>query len=158
MVSALEFIRGEHDDFRELLNHYEEVDPEDHSAKRSLIDELIPVVVQHSAMEEGAFYPVVREHVPEIDDEIREGIEEHHVLDVIMQELRQLDASDEQFDAKVGVFAENLLHHLHEEEDELFPKIRRRMPAEQLDELTDELRRAKEQAPAEPDAARDVGT
>lgn len=157
MVSALEFIRGEHDDFRELLSTYEEVDPEDHSAKRNLIDELIPVVVQHSAMEEEAFYPVVREHVPELEEEIREGIEEHHVLDVIMQELRQLDAIDEQFDAKVAVFAENLLHHIHEEEDELFPKIRMRMPAEQLDGLADELLTAKEQAPAAPDPARDAG-
>jgi hemerythrin superfamily protein len=158
MVSALEFIRGEHDDFRELLSNYEEVDPADHSAKRTLIDELIPTVVQHSAMEEGAFYPVVREHFPELDEEIREGIEEHHVLDVIMQELRQLDATDEQFDAKMEVFAENLLHHIHEEEDELFPKIRSRMSAEQLDGLTDELLTAKEQAPAEPDAAREAGT
>lgn len=154
MVSALELIRGEHDEFRGLLNRYEEVDPEDHSTKRSLMDELIAVVVQHSLMEEGAFYPFVREQVPELDEELREGIEEHHVLDVVMQELKQLDATDEQFDAKVQVFAENLLHHIHEEEDELFPQIRSRIPAQQLDELTDDLREAKEQSATAPDPSR----
>ncbi len=158
MVNALEVIRGDHDDFRELLNRYEEVDPDDHSAKRSLVDELIAVVVPHSVMEERSFYPFVREQVPELDDELREGVEEHHVLEVIMQELKQLDATDEQFDAKVEVFAENLLHHIHEEEDELFPKVRRRIPAQRLEELASDLRATKEQAPTEPDPARSVGT
>lgn len=154
MVSALELIREDHDEFRDLLNRYEEIDPDDHSAKRGLIDELIAVVVQHSAMEERVFYPFVREQVPELGEDVREGIEEHHVIDVIMQELKQLDATDEQFDAKVEVFAENLLHHLHEEEDELFPEIRTRLPEQRLDRLTDDLRAAKEQAPTEPDPAR----
>ncbi len=158
MVSALEVIRRDHDGFRELLNHYEEVDPEDHSTKRSLMDELIAVVVQHSVMEERAFYPFVREQVPELDEELREGIEEHHVLEVIMHELKQLDATDEQFDAKVEVFAENLLHHIHEEEDELFPKVSSRIDDQRLDDLTDDLRAAKEQAPSEPDPARSAGT
>lgn len=158
MVDALEFIHAEHDDFRELLNRYEEVDPDDHAAKRELVVELIAVVVQHSAMEERAFYPAVREHVPELDQHIREGIEEHHVIEVIMQELKQLDATDEQFDAKVEVFAENLLHHLQEEEDELFPEIRSQMPSQRLDELADDLRAAKEQAPTEPNPSRDAGS
>ncbi|MDQ3931828.1 MAG: hemerythrin domain-containing protein [Actinomycetota bacterium] len=158
MVDALEFIRSEHEDFRGLLNRYEEVDPDDHSAKRDLVAELITVVVQHSAMEERAFYPAVREHIPELDEHIREGIEEHHVVEVIMQELKQLDATDEQFDAKVEVFAENLLHHIQEEEDELFPKIRSEMPSQQLEGLADDLRAAKEQAPTEPKPSQGAGT
>ncbi|MFN2557855.1 MAG: hemerythrin domain-containing protein [Nitriliruptorales bacterium] len=158
MVSALEMIRRDHDGFRELLNRFEEVDPEDHSAKRNIMDELIAIVVQHSVMEERAFYPFVREQLPELDEDLREGIEEHHVLDVIMQELKQLDATDEQFDAKVEVFAENLLHHIHEEEDELFPNVSRRIASQRLDELGDDLRAAKEQAPTEPDPARSAGT
>lgn len=151
---ALEFIKQDHDEFRDLLNRYEEIDVDEHDAKRELIDELIERVTRHSAMEEEAFYPFVMEQVPDAEDDIREEIEEHHVVELIMAELKAMDADDEQFDAKVEVFAENLLHHLEEEEEELFPMLREQLDATTLEGLKGHLERAKTEAPSEPDPER----
>lgn len=151
---ALEFIKQDHDEFRDLLNRYEEIDVDDHDAKKELIDALIERVAKHSAMEEEAFYPFVMEQVPDAEDDIREEIEEHHVVELIMAELKAMDADDEQFDAKVEVFAENLLHHLEEEEGELFPMLREQLDATTLEGLKGNLERAKTEAPTEPDPER----
>lgn len=153
-ADALEFIQEDHDRFRELLDRYEEIPVDHHAEKRALIDQLIVAVVQHSAMEERAFYPFVMDQIPEAQDDVREEIEEHHVIEVIMAELKQLDAAHEQFDAKVEVFAENLLHHLHEEEDELFPLLRERLSEDQLRQVHRDLAAAKADAPTEPDPER----
>ena len=151
---ALEFIKQDHDEFRDLLNRYEEIDVDEHDATRELIDELIERVTRHSAMEEEAFYTFVMEQVPDAEDDIREEIEEHHVVELIMAELKAMDANDEQFDAKVEVFAENLLHHLEEEEQELFPMLRQQLDATTLEGLKGNLERAKTEAPTEPDPKR----
>ncbi len=151
---ALDLIQGDHDDFRDMLNRYEEIEVDDHDAKKQLIEELIGRVVVHSAMEEEAFYPFVMEQVPETEDDIREEIEEHHVVEMIMAELKAMDPDDDQFDAKVEVFAENLLHHLEEEEDTLFPMLREELDETTLEGLRGNLERAKDGAPTEPDPER----
>lgn len=151
---ALEFIKQDHDEFRDLLNRYEEIDVDEHDAKKELMDDLIGRVTKHSAMEEEAFYPFVMEQVPDAESDVREEIEEHHVVELIMAELKAMDADDEQFDAKVEVFAENLLHHLEEEEEELFPMLREQLDATTLEGLKGNLERAKTEAPSEPDPER----
>ncbi len=55
---------------------------------------------------------------------VKEGVEEHHVVGVLMNEIRQLDAGDDQFAAKMTVLIENVEHHAEEEEEELFPQLR----------------------------------
>lgn len=151
---ALDYIKADHDGFRDMLNRYEEIDVEEHDAKKELVDELIGKVVAHSAMEEDAFYPFIMEQVPETEDDIREEIEEHHVVELIMAELKAMDPTDDQFDAKVEVFAENLIHHLEEEEDELFPRLREELDTTTLEGLKGNLERAKGDAPTEPDPER----
>lgn len=153
-MDALDVIVEDHEDFRDLLDRYEEIDPDEHAEKRRLIDELIPAVVRHSVMEEEAFYPWVRSHAPDLADMVLEEIEEHHVIEILMSELTEMDPADERFDAKVEVFAENLLHHLHEEEDELFPQVRGKVGEDELRALTDDLREAKQRAPRDPDPSR----
>jgi hemerythrin-like domain-containing protein len=151
---ALEVILEDHERFRELLDRYEETEVTDDAAKRELVDRLIVAVVKHSTMEERAFYPFVMRAVPRVEDDVREEIEEHHVIELLMAELAAMDPSDQQFDAKVEVFAENLLHHLAEEEQQLFPVLRAELGRDVLVRLADELRAARDAAPTTPDPTR----
>ena len=54
-----------------------------------------------------------------------EGYEEHHVVDLLMGELEDLDVSDESWGAKAIVMKENVEHHMEEEEGEMFAKVTR---------------------------------
>lgn len=153
-MDALDLITEDHERFRSMLDRYEELGDEESAAKRQLIDDLVAAVVRHGTMEEEAFYPFVRSEVPDVEGDIREELEEHHVLELIMVELKQMGAEDPQFDAKVVVFAENLLHHLDEEEEELFPVLREKLDAAVLESLVEDLRAARDRASPEPDPRR----
>jgi hemerythrin-like domain-containing protein len=153
-MNALELIIDEHERFRTMLDRLDELDAGDHGSRRRLVDELIAGLVQHGAMEEQVLYPFVLSEIPDLEDAVREELEEHHVIELLMVELERLDPEHEQFDAKLEVFAEILLHHFEEEEEELFPALRERLDAATLEDLTDDLRSARESAPTEPDPDR----
>src|SRR3546814_19110425 len=61
-------------------------------------------------------YPEVRKLLPDLEDDILESYEEHHVADLLCAELAAMDASDERFVAKTTVLIENVEHHVEEEE------------------------------------------
>ena len=66
----------------------------------------------------------MRRLLPDLEDDILESYEEHHVADVLVIELSQMSPEDERFEAKTTVLIENVTHHMDEEEQDWFPKVR----------------------------------
>jgi hemerythrin-like domain-containing protein len=62
-----------------------------------------------------------------------------------------MDAGDERFDAKATVLIENVTHHIDEEEQDWFPKVREGLGRKQLQELGEELLAARKKAPRRPE-------
>jgi hypothetical protein len=67
-------------------------------------------------------YPEVRRLIPELEGEVLESYEEHHVADVLCMELYAMQPDAERFEAKMTVLIENVTHHMVEEEQEWLPK------------------------------------
>lgn len=135
-VNALELLRSQHDEVETLIENIENSD--DASEKRALFDEMADKLAAHSAIEEKIFYPAV------LDDKTREMLvestEEHLSVKRILTDMLELDVDDEHFDAKLSVLKEQIRHHAHdEEEDTLFPKVRRMMSADELAALGNEM-------------------
>jgi hemerythrin superfamily protein len=89
----------------------------------------------HTTIEEKIFYPAVFEMSGELAGIVEEGVEEHHVVDVLLGELRELEAGSETWVAKMAVLIENVEHHVEEEETKMFPKVRSSADDERLEEL-----------------------
>ena len=53
---------------------------------------------------------------------MNEAVEEHHLVHVLIAELKKLKPSDERFEAKFNVLGELVKHHIEEEEDEMLPQ------------------------------------
>ena len=53
---------------------------------------------------------------------MNEAIEEHHLVHVLIKELKKLAPRDEKFQAKFSVLGELVKHHIEEEEGEMLPK------------------------------------
>jgi hemerythrin-like domain-containing protein len=68
-------------------------------------------------------YPALQAH-PEGKDLVLEGFQEHHVADLIVKELQEVAADNEQWAAKFKVLKENIEHHIEEEEGEMFRTAR----------------------------------
>ena len=95
-------------------------------------------------------YPEVIRLLPKLKDDILESYEEHHVVDLLCIELTSMSPDDERFDAKVAVLIENVRHHVEEEENEWFPKVREGLGRKALQELGDEMLAMKKKAPRSP--------
>ncbi|MCD6639685.1 MAG: hemerythrin domain-containing protein [Nocardioides sp.] len=111
---------------------------------------MIELLTVHTYIENEVMYPRVRELLPDLEDDVLESYEEHHVADVLVMELAAMKAGDERFDAKTTVLIENVEHHMEEEEQEWFPQVREGLGRKVLQEIGAEMLAAKEKAPRRP--------
>jgi hemerythrin-like domain-containing protein len=95
-------------------------------------------------------YPEVCALLPDLKEDVLESYEEHHVADVLCMELAGMSAGAERFDAKATVLIENVTHHIEEEEQDWFPKVRAGLSRKQLQELGAKLELARKKAPRSP--------
>ena len=96
-------------------------------------------------------YPEVRRLLPELEDDVLESYEEHHVADVLVAELAGMEPDAERFDAKVTVLIENVTHHMDEEEQDWFPQVRAGLGRKRLQELGARMHELRTQAPTRPE-------
>ena len=150
MTDAIVLLKQDHKEVERLFKQFEKLGDGAHVSKRKVVDEIIEALSQHAAIEEMHFYPTIRKQVPDIDDDVLEGLEEHHVVKWTLSELKDLDPENERFDAKVTVLIESVRHHVEEEEGEMFPQVREAMGRKALQELGEVLERAKATAPTDP--------
>lgn len=136
-MDALQLLKLDHDKVRSLFKDFRAASQsEDTQKMKDLAEEIFRELEVHTAIEERVFYPAVMEAGGgDLDELTHESNEEHHVVDLIMEEVRGIPASDERFKAKMTVMIENVEHHAKEEEDEMFPKVRDLMGVDELEEL-----------------------
>ena len=111
---------------------------------------MIELLTVHTYIENEVMYPRVRELLPELEDDVLESYEEHHVADVLVVELAAMKPDDERFAAKTTVLIENVRHHMEEEEQDWFPKVREGLGRKALQEIGAEMLEAKKKAPRKP--------
>lgn len=81
----------------------------------------------HTQIEEEIFYPAFQQSAQGEEEEqlYYEALEEHHVVDMVLPELKGTDEASEEFAAKAKVLKDLIEHHAKEEENEMFPKARK---------------------------------
>ena len=151
-TDAIVLLRDEHKRMRRLFKQFQDAGEDATEEKARVVGEIIEALTAHTYIENECMYPEVRRLLPDLDDDVLESYEEHHVADVLTAELEQLDPSDDHFDAKTTVLIENVTHHMDEEEQDWFPKVREGLGRRQLQELGEELLAAKKKAPKSPAA------
>lgn len=149
-MDAITLLKQDHKTVKALFTKFDKAGDNAFQTKRQIVDQIIEELSIHAAIEEQVFYPSVREHVPDADDEVLESLEEHHVVKWLLSELETMDPKAERFVAKVTVLKENTLHHAEEEETDLFPQVRKAMGRKALQELGERLEGAKKGAPRRP--------
>jgi hemerythrin superfamily protein len=144
-MDALELLKSDHDTVRKLFAEFEEAkEAEDTSRMEELAQMIMQELEIHTTIEEEVFYPESEKAGKEVEELVKEGIEEHHVVDLLISELSDLQPDDDEFVPKMTVLIENVEHHAEEEESELFPQLREAFGEERLQELGEALARAKQ--------------
>ena len=133
-MDAIALLKADHDTVKELLAQLEKTTERGVKTRGELFATLKGELTVHEAIEEEIFYPELKSH-PKAQDIVLEGFQEHHVVDLLMGELEQLDVADESWGAKAIVMKENIEHHIEEEEGEMFKIARGVFEEEELEEL-----------------------
>ncbi|MCW2739161.1 hemerythrin domain-containing protein [Nocardioides sp.] len=147
---AIVILKDDHKQIRKVFRDFQAAGPDATVSKGRLVTTMIELLTQHTYIENEVMYPRVRELLPELEDDVLESYEEHHVADVLVTELAAMKPSDERFDAKTTVLIENVTHHMDEEEQDWFPKVREGLGRKQLQEIGEEMLAAKKKAPKKP--------
>ena len=135
-IDALELLTMQHDEVEDLIDQIENSD--DPSEKGELFVKLADSIAAHSQIEEKLFYPSVKDDKTE--DQLLEAVEEHLAVKRVLADMLEIGPDDEHFDAKLKVLKEQIRHHARdEEEDKLFPIVRRMLSADELAALGNEL-------------------
>ena len=149
-MDAITMLKKDHQAVERLFKRFEKAGDRAFTEKRKLADQIIEALSKHAAIEEQVFYPVARATVPGTEDVVLESLEEHHIVKWVLAELDGMDPAGERFDAKMTVLIENVRHHVEEEEQEFFPKVRAELDRKALAEVGRALEAAKELAPSHP--------
>jgi hemerythrin superfamily protein len=138
-MDALELLTADHNRVRGLFSRFQAAEGSDDSEAAQLAATIFEELEVHTKIEEEIFYPAVSPLNDEIHDLVAEGLEEHHVVDSLMAEAKGLDPSDDAWAAKLKVLIENVEHHAEEEEEELFPLVRKALDEKARSDLGDRL-------------------
>ena len=147
---AIVMLKDDHKEILRIFRDFEQAGANAHKTKGDLVDRMIELLTVHTYLENDVMYPRIRELMPELEDDVLESYEEHHVADVLVMELSAMKPDDERFTAKTMVLIENVRHHIEEEEQEWFPKVREGLGRNQLQEIGEEMLAARENAPRSP--------
>ncbi len=147
---AIVLLKADHKEIRRLFREFQAAGVNAVKTKARLVDRIIGLLTMHTYIEDEVMYPEVRALLPDLEQEVLESYEEHHVADVLCTELAAMPAGSERFDPKTMVLIENVRHHIENEERDWFPKVRAGLSRKQLQEIGAKLVQARQKAPTRP--------
>lgn len=144
-MNALTLLKNDHVTVKKILAEGDSTTERGEKTRREILERLKREITVHERCEEEVLYPALKEH--DKSEEIAyEGVEEHHVVDLILGELEQTDPTDPEWGAKFTVAKENLEHHIEEEEKEMFPKARQVLSDDELEQMGARMQEIKQLA------------
>ena len=147
---AITLLTDDHKEVKKRFRQYDKLvkDGAEASEREALAAEICTMLTVHAQIEEEILYPAARETLPE-PDLVDEAAVEHASAKELIAQIEAMAGDDELYDAKVKVLGEYIDHHVKEEQDEMFPKLRRKIDIKAIGE---QLLRRKEQLMAEQEA------
>lgn len=134
--SAVELLKTDHERVSTLFEDFERAEGEE---KQAIAEQVFTELEIHSHIEEEIFYPAFKQKADSDGKElIKEAIQEHQSIKDLIEELRPLDAEDEEFEDKFQELTQQVNQHVEVEEGEILPTAEDIL-ADQLNELGAEM-------------------
>lgn len=122
---AIELLKADHRKVQQAFKEFEALDDKDFSLKQQIVATICDDLTAHMVAEEKVFYPVVAPEIKDGHDLINEAIVEHQEAKKLMTTLKQMSPEDEFYKATVTVLSEQIDHHVGEEENKIFPQVKK---------------------------------
>jgi len=86
-TDAIVLLKNDHKEIEKVFKAFEKAGENALKAKGDAVKRMIELLTVHTYIENEVMYPRVRELLPDVEDDILESYEEHHVADVLVAEL-----------------------------------------------------------------------
>jgi len=122
---AITLLKADHSAVSKLFDEYDKLGDKAHAKKLKLAGRICTELRIHTQIEEEIFYPATRAVLPKAGDLYDEAEVEHASAKDLIEQIEAGDPADELYDAKVKVLGEYIKHHVKEEHEDMFPKVRK---------------------------------
>ncbi len=125
-MNPFTMLKEDHKKVKALFKEYQGLGDRPSKKKEKIVEQIFNDLEIHAKVEEDLFYPKVKECIEAKDKKlVAEAFEEHLIVKRLIDELKKLHVGDEVFEAKFKVLREGVMHHIEEEEEDLFPKAKK---------------------------------
>lgn len=145
-MDAITLLKNDHEKVRQLLSQLAKEEAAD--AREKLLDQIALELEAHTTIEEEIFYPAFREASEKQEDEKMyfEAMEEHRAAgDLVLPDLKGTTPDSEKFGGRAKVLKELVEHHADEEEKDMFPRAKKLLDADTLEELGQRMEKRKQE-------------
>lgn len=143
-MNLLEVLRDEHATVERLFSDILRTSSADRARREQLFHALKEAIIKHAHAEEKVFYPPLREK-QQSHDMVEHGIDEHHQVENLLQTLDGIPADSDEWMDKLENIHAKIKDHVQEEEGDIFPKAEQLLGGQELDRMTENFMRSKEQ-------------
>jgi hemerythrin-like domain-containing protein len=149
--NAIDLLKEDHDKVKKAFKQFEKMDRSDVESCRELVERVCADLRVHTTLEEEIVYPAMREAI-EDEDLMNEAAVEHESAKTLIQQLESMEPNDPNYFATFTVLGEYVMHHVEEEEGEMFPQAKKAKDLD-LEALGEQMKARKEELAAEMEQA-----
>lgn len=137
-MDVITLLKKDHKMVKNLFEEFHNLKGGKGQKRADIVAQITEALTVHAQVEEELVYPAFKEN-RSMKDQVNEALEEHKVAKTLLGEIDALQPDDEQYGAKVKVLCEYVMHHVKEEEKEMFPEAQKRLSAKRLAALGEEV-------------------
>lgn len=147
-MDIFQILKKDHQKAKELMEKLENTGPRAVTTREKLFMQLKNDLEAHTHGEDVVVYPALRQ-LDEMEEIIDEAKEEHAEVASLLEEMEDVQEDQEAWASKLTELKKAVLHHVKEEEGEMFKKAKNLLSKEDSQALGKEFQEAKKQAAAE---------
>jgi hemerythrin superfamily protein len=119
---ALSILKKDHGRVQKIFQDFDKA--QDQATKQKLVETACNELTIHAQVEEELFYPAVCQALGD-SKLVEEASVEHESASQLINKLQEMQPGQDKYEAVFTVLGEYVNHHIKEEEDEMFPKIKK---------------------------------
>ena len=146
-VNAIDMLREDHEKVRELLSQLSSTTNRAAKNRSDLLQKVKKELLIYTQIEEEIFYPAFRDSQADESKKLfYEAKEEHRAVDeLVLPDVENTEPASEEFAGRIKVLKDMIEHHAEEEEQEIFPKAKKALSKEELEELGERMAERKQE-------------
>jgi hemerythrin superfamily protein len=150
-ADMIEFLTSQHREVEQLWSQLEVSHRNGSTPQEDLFERIVALLSKHDALEAQFLYPELRESGGGQGEQLSEhSLDDHKEVRELLSQVDGADIRDDNVYSTMEKCLQSVMHHVEEEEDEVFPLLRSRCGEDRLMDLGQKMEQMMPMAPTHP--------